>query len=115
MTSRVSSSDPPAPGPVAQTLRDKLAAAFDPPVLDVINESHMHAVPVGSERHFRVVIVSRRFEGQPRLARHRSVYAALTHELDNDVHALSIDAFTAVEWSERAGTTQPSPPCRGGG
>ena len=108
-------SSPTAPGPVTRSLRAKLSAVFEPEVLDVINESHLHAVPAGSEQHFKVVIVSHCFQAQPRLSRHRSVHAALATELERDVHALSIDAFTPVEWRERGGTTLSSPRCRGGG
>ena len=115
MNTGAAGSTSPRPGPVAQTLRAKLAAAFEPEVLDVINESHRHAVPAGSEKHFKVVIVSHCFEAQSRLNRHRAVHAAVAPELAGGVHALSIDAFTPAEWRERGGTTLDSPPCRGGG
>ncbi|MGL5236711.1 MAG: BolA/IbaG family iron-sulfur metabolism protein, partial [Plesiomonas shigelloides] len=58
----------------------KLQAAFAPLHLDVINESHRHNVPAGSESHFKVVLVSDAFCGQRLLARHRAVNAALAEE-----------------------------------
>jgi stress-induced morphogen len=45
-------------GPVALKIREKLAAAFQPFHLDVLNESYMHNVPKGSETHFKVSICS---------------------------------------------------------
>ena len=33
--------------------------------MEVMNESYMHNVPKGSETHFKVVVVSPKFEGQP--------------------------------------------------
>lgn len=41
-------------GPLAKQIRAKLAAALNPQHLDVINESHMHNVPKGTESHFKV-------------------------------------------------------------
>lgn len=48
---------------VESSIRTKLQNHFHPKVLQVINESHMHHVPEGSESHFKVVVVSDRFEG----------------------------------------------------
>jgi len=54
-----------AMGPVEQTMRKKLTSGFEPIHLELHNESYMHNVPKGSETHFKVVIVSSRFEGKP--------------------------------------------------
>ena len=40
-----------------ETIEHKIAAGFAPAHLEVINESHMHSVPPGSESHFKLVIV----------------------------------------------------------
>jgi BolA family transcriptional regulator, general stress-responsive regulator len=83
---------------VAQALRQALA----PTVLDVIDDSHLHAGHAGARegRHFSVLIESDRFEGLTRVARHRLVY----HALDNlvavgaaGIHALAIEARTPNE------------------
>ena len=71
-----------AGGPLQQQITQKLAAAFNPVHLDVINESSGHNVPAGSESHFKVVVVSDRFDGVALLQRHRLVNAALSAELD---------------------------------
>jgi BolA family transcriptional regulator, general stress-responsive regulator len=73
----------------------------------------MHSVAPGSETHFKIVIVSPKFEGLSLIARHRRVNDLLASELANGLHALSIHAFTAVEWTEQANDTN-SPACRGG-
>jgi stress-induced morphogen len=100
-------------GPVARRIHEKLLAAFAPSHLDVINESHMHSVPKGSETHFKVVVVSEQFDGKPLLQRHRMVNAALQNELDTGVHALSILSKTPTQWEGNT-TVKPSPNCRGG-
>ena len=91
--------------PVAETIRQKLTAAFAPIVLDVLDESHRHAGHAGATRtdgsqgetHFHVRIVSAAFEGVTRVERQRRVYATLAHELGGPVHALSLAALTPAE------------------
>ncbi|CAN0262994.1 bolA-like protein 1 [Lampetra fluviatilis] len=101
-------------GPVQESIREKLTRSLGPVHLDVINESGMHAVPRGSETHFKVVVVSTQFEGVPLLARHRLVNEALRDELAGGVHALSIQARTPQQWGSSGGRVDPSPPCLGG-
>ncbi|NKB60562.1 MAG: BolA/IbaG family iron-sulfur metabolism protein, partial [Alphaproteobacteria bacterium] len=43
---------------VQETIERKIAESLTPAHLDVINESHMHNVPPGSESHFKLVIVT---------------------------------------------------------
>lgn len=52
-------------GVVENTIRSKLRGALDTKHLDVINESYMHNVPKSAETHFKVVVVSDKFEGLP--------------------------------------------------
>jgi BolA protein len=100
---------------VQSTIENKIRAALAPAHLEVVNESHMHSVPPGSESHFRLVIVSKQFEGAPRVRRHQMVNGILKTELKQDIHALSMQTLTGAEWEERGGRTMASPPCHGGG
>ncbi|DAZ94451.1 TPA: hypothetical protein N0F65_002769 [Lagenidium giganteum] len=102
-----------AEGPVAQSIRAKLAAALNPTHLEVHNESYMHNVPKGAETHFKVVVVSSEFEGKPLLQRHRMVNEVLKDDLASGVHALSIQGKTPAQW-EKSSTVQRSPSCMGG-
>lgn len=45
-------------------IEQKLQAELEPVHLDVINESGMHNAPPGAESHFKVVVVSKKFEGE---------------------------------------------------
>ena len=45
---------------IQETIEQKIVDAIPLLGLDVINESHMHNVPAGSESHFKVVIISDR-------------------------------------------------------
>ena len=51
-------------------------------------------------RHWYAVVVSEAFEGVRPIARHQKVYATLGNRMATDeVHALSIKAFTPAEWA----------------
>ncbi len=100
---------------IQQTIEDKLKAQFSPLHIEVVNESHMHNVPPGSESHFRVVLVSDIFAGKPLVQRHRAVNHSLDDELKGQVHALALHAMTPEEWFAKGGEAPESPPCLGGG
>ena len=99
---------------VQSTIEHKLAEQLAPEHLEVINESHMHSVPPGSESHFKLVVVSPRFDGLSRVRRHQTVNAILAEELAGAVHALSMETHTATEWQARGGRVMASPQCMGG-
>jgi BolA protein len=64
------------------------------------DESALHAGHAGAASgggHYRLRLVSSRFEGQPRIARHRLVYDALHEMMQQDIHALAITALTPTE------------------
>ncbi len=97
-----------------EIINEKLGERFEPQHLAVDNESGSHNVPPGSETHFRVVLVSDRFDGQRLLARHQAVNEVLAEELAGGVHALALHTYTPGEWRDRFGDAPMSPPCLGG-
>lgn len=100
---------------IEQTITQKLNARFNPAHLEITNESYMHAVPPGSESHFKVVVVSEAFEGERLVRRHQMVNEILADELAGAVHALAMQTLTAEEWAKKGGVTASSPDCMGGG
>lgn len=78
----------------AADLDAALRQALDPERLAVQDDSHLHAGHVGARegRHFSVHVVSVRFDGLTRVARHRLVYDALGDLVARGIHALAIDA-----------------------
>jgi BolA protein len=94
-------------------LKNSLATALNPSVLELENESHGHNVPRHSETHFRLVIVSEHFDGLSRVKRHQLVYKAADDALKQGVHALAMQCFTESEWAESPARLT-SPPCKGG-
>ena len=99
---------------VQQDIELQLAQDFVPEFMDVANESHQHSVPANSETHFKVILVSQRFDGLRKVARHQQVYAALATQLAGPVHALALHTYTAAEWQSRQEAAPDSPECRGG-
>lgn len=100
---------------VRDVVETKLRSALSPAHLEVVNESHMHSVPPGSETHFKVVIVSSQFEGLSSVKRHQLVYGALKEELakkivHGGIHALAITSRTPSEW-EASPQANVSPLC----
>jgi BolA protein len=83
-----------------EQIEAQLQQRLHPCDIAVIDESHLHAGHAGArdgKGHFRVEIVSTRFEGLSPLARHRLVFAALQDLMATDIHALSIQAATPAE------------------
>jgi BolA family transcriptional regulator, general stress-responsive regulator len=76
-----------------------LTAQLEPVALELVDDSAAHAGHAGarSGAHFNLRIVSARFAGMPRIARHRLVYDALRPWMAEGVHALAIDARTPDE------------------
>jgi BolA protein len=81
----------------ATEIERRLTAAFSPLELTVKDQSHLHAGHAGArdgKGHFAIKIVSDKFSGHGRLARHRMVYAALDILMKTDIHALRINAIS---------------------
>ena len=100
--------------PVQQQILSKLTNELSPVHLEVLNESHQHNVPPGSESHFKVVLVSEAFTGKRQVQRHQMIYAVLAQELNNGVHALALHTYSPDEWSGPTSVPD-SPQCLGGG
>jgi BolA protein len=79
-----------------QRIVARLTQALDPALLEVIDESDRHAGHAGAREgggtHYRVRIVSARFERSSRIERHRLVYDLLAAEFADGLHALALVA-----------------------
>ncbi len=85
-----------------ERIRQSLAAALSPSVLEVGDDSHLHVGHAGAASgggHYRVKIVSERFEGLRLVMRHRLVYDAVHGMMHTDIHALAITAVAPSEQS----------------
>jgi BolA protein len=100
-------------GPVELIINEKLAKAFSPSHLEVINESASHNVPTGSESHFKVIISANFFREKTVVKRHQAIYSELIEELNGSIHALSLHVYTEEEW-QSLDAVPISPKCLGG-
>ena len=85
--------------PLRDAMTQALAARLEPVVLELVDDSAAHAGHAGAREgaHFNLRIVSAKFAGLPRVARHRLVYDAVRPWMAEGVHALAIDARTPDE------------------
>lgn len=96
---------------IEKKLSDNIEIIF----LDVENESHRHAVPVNSETHFKVTIISPVFNDMRLIARHRLINELLKEQLAGPVHALALHTYTPEQWQEKRMISPNSADCMGGG
>ncbi|HET8942596.1 MAG TPA: BolA family protein [Rudaea sp.] len=86
-----------------ERMRTRLLDALAPSQLLIEDESHLHIGHAGARDgrgHFRVRIVAAEFSGQPLLARHKRIYAAVGDMMQTDIHALSLDARAPDELNQ---------------
>jgi len=84
-----------------ERLRALLETALAPTLLEITDDSHLHAGHAGAASggsHYSVKIVSDRFEGSTLVMRHRLVYDAVHDMISKvEVHALAINAIAPSE------------------
>jgi BolA protein len=87
------------PGVSREAIEAALRLALTPSALEVQDDSHHHVGHAGARegRHFSVRIISARFAGCSRVARHRLVYDALGSLIPAGIHALAIEAHAPDE------------------
>ncbi|MGM9481293.1 BolA family protein [Roseateles sp. NT4] len=79
---------------ISAEIETRLRAELAPLELHIRDDSAQHAGHAGAREggHFHVAVVSDRFTGLQRLARHRLVYHCLSDLMQRGIHALAIDA-----------------------
>jgi BolA family transcriptional regulator, general stress-responsive regulator len=90
-----------------ERMRQRLLV-LEPLRLQLDDDSAMHAGHEGARSgggHYRLQLVSTRFRGLSRVARHRLVYDALDSLMRGEIHAL---AMTLLTPEESAGAASPS-------
>lgn len=83
-------------------IRARLTAALQPTLLELGDDSALHAGHPGAASgggHYSVKIVSEKFEGQRLVMRHRLVYDSVHDMMQTEIHALAITALAPSELS----------------
>ena len=82
-----------------ESMRTRLSA-LEPLDLTIDDDSALHAGHEGAKSgggHYRLRLVSHRFSGLARMARHRLVYDALRDLMRRDIHALTMTLLAPGE------------------
>ncbi len=89
----------------ANRISAALTAAFAPDLVEVRDDSHLHAghsgAREGGETHYGVLLVAASLEGKSRVDRSRAVHAVLAGELASGLHALALTLRTPAEHATR--------------
>ena len=83
-----------------ERIRAQLVAALAPSLIELSDESAMHAGHAGAASgggHYHLKIVSERFEGLRLVMRHRLVYDSVHDMMRTEIHALAITALAPSE------------------
>jgi BolA protein len=89
-----------APDTRLERIRTSIESALAPSTLDVGDDSALHVGHAGAASgggHYRVKIVSDRFEGLRLVMRHRLVYDSVRDMMNTEIHALAITALAPSE------------------
>ena len=77
-----------------------LSTGLSPTSLVIEDESTLHAGHAGAASgggHYRIRMISARFDGQSKVGRHRLVYDCLREMMQKDIHALAMTLLTPAE------------------
>ena len=83
-----------------ETIYTLLSEGFAPLEGQVDDESALHAGHAGAASgggHYRLRLVSARFEGLGKVGRHRLVYDCLRELMQKEIHALAMTLLTPAE------------------
>ena len=83
-----------------EQIEERINQALAPVKIDIVDDSQAHAGHAGAQKgggHFSATIVADAFAGKSSVQRHQMVYQALGDMMRNEIHALSIKAFTPQE------------------
>lgn len=86
-------------------LKTLLEQGFEPEYLNIENQSELHhghlSSPETGESHFKITIVSEKFDGMPRLQRHQAVNTFVSSLFDEGLHALSLTLLSPGEYDKK--------------
>ena len=77
-------------------MRSALEDGLPPSLLEIINESNLHAghnpeAAATNDTHYRIRISAKALGGKSRVNQHREINAALKFAFDEGLHALAIE------------------------
>lgn len=89
---------------IQTSIAKKIMTELNPLHMDLANESSRHSRDPQGETHFKLLVVSERFQGMGMVERHRLVMSFFDDERAQGLHALTLKTMTKAEW-EKAGAS----------
>lgn len=83
-------------------IRTTLERVLDAERVEIEDDSALHAGHLGAQGgggHYRVLVVSSRFDGLSRVAAQRLVYQVLGELMKTEIHALEMRTLTPAQWA----------------
>ena len=84
-----------------EIIKQRINESLSPERLEIVDDSQAHAGHAGARESggglFSVLIVSQLFDGRNLVQRHQLVYQSLGELMQNEIHALRINALTPEE------------------
>ena len=88
---------------MTEQIKKLLKESLNPEYIEIIDNSAAHAGHAGARSgggHYHVTIVADAFEGKSLVQRHQLIYQALGDMMKQQIHALSINALTPIEYTK---------------
>lgn len=87
-------------------IETQLQGIFSPCSIKIFDHSELHSNHYTRENskepsHLKIIIISSKFEGMAKIARHKLVYNALKDELNTSLHALTLLTLTPEEANQK--------------
>ena len=72
---------------------------LNPIKISVEDEGHLHVGHAGAKSggHFKLIIISKKFDNVSQIQRHKLIYSCLGELMKTEIHALSINAISSDE------------------
>ena len=83
-----------------EQIQQLLTLGLSPESLHIEDESALHAGHTGAASgggHYRIRMISERFDGLGKVGRHRLVYDCLRELMQKEIHALAMTLLTPAE------------------
>ncbi|QJC30831.1 BolA family protein [Enterobacteriaceae endosymbiont of Macroplea appendiculata] len=80
---------------IIKTIEKKIKIALNPIFLNIKNNSNDHNIIT----HLQITIVCEHFTTQNLIQRHRLIYKILTKNIMQQIHAISLNTYSVIEWN----------------
>ncbi|WMY97395.1 MAG: BolA family protein [Arsenophonus sp.] len=81
-------------------IKKKLNEVLKPIYMKIIDTSDAHYSFHGEETHFKIIVVTKKFNNKKILLRHKKIYNLLDSEWSLGLHSLELYTYSPDEWNK---------------